>query len=93
MAPLGFESLELAHRDVGTLAQFRTGTNKQLLTQLRQTRAAPQCQRQVHIAELPRAFDPDPFQAHRHAQMTAAVVEQAPLLGRTEQRACKRLRL
>ena len=65
---------------------------QQLLTQLRQTRASPQRQSQVHFTELPRAFDADFLQAHRHVQMTAAVIEQTPLLRRTDQGACKRLR-
>ena len=42
---------------------------QQSLAQLLKPHAAPQRQRQIHIAELPRAFDANALQTHRHRQM------------------------
>ena len=66
---------------------------KQPLAQLLKARPAPQRQRQIHIAELTRALDANALQAHRHRQMSAAVVEQPRLLGCADQPASQRPRL
>ena len=66
---------------------------QQLLAQIAQPRAAPQRQRQVHVAEPPRAFDTHPLQPHRHRQVLPAIVEQAGLLGRPDQTSRQRSRL
>jgi hypothetical protein len=63
---------------------------QKLLAQIGQTRAAPQRQRQIHVAELARAFHTHALQPHRHRQLLLAVVEQAGLLGLADQMARQR---
>src|SRR5713101_6571934 len=63
---------------------------KQSLAQLLKARPTPQRKRQIHIAELTRALDPNTLQTHRNRQMLAAIVEQRRLLGNTDQSARKR---
>ena len=53
------------------------------------TDPAPQCQCQVHVAELTRALDANALQAYRHRQICAAVVEQRRLLRSADQPPCK----
>jgi hypothetical protein len=48
---------------------------KQPLAQSLQPGAAPQGERQVHIAELTRALDADALQPYRHRQLLAAIIE------------------
>jgi hypothetical protein len=48
---------------------------QQTFAQLFKADAAPQRQRQIHIAELTRALDPKPLQAHRHRYLRTAVLE------------------
>jgi len=63
---------------------------QQALAQLRQARATPQGKRQINIAELPRAFDPNALQANRHRHIPAAVIKQLGLFGSTDQMASQR---
>ena len=54
---------------------------QQLSAQFLKAGSAPECERQVHIAKLTRAFDANALQTHRHRQIFAAVLEQLRLLG------------
>lgn len=65
---------------------------QQPLAQIFEAGPAPQRQRQIHVAELPRTLDPQPLQAHRHRQIVAAVVEEPCLFRRPNQAPCKRPR-
>ena len=58
---------------------------QQRRAQLRQSRAAPQGQRQINVAESPPAFEPNALQPHRRRHVPAAVVEQLRLLRRADQ--------
>ena len=51
---------------------------------------APQCQRQVHLPELPAVLYPHAFQMHRYRLAVRAVVKQIRLLGLPDQRAGQR---
>ena len=64
-----------------------------LLAQIGQARAPPQRQRQIDIAELPRAFDPHALQAAPAPSLLRAIVEQASLLGLPDQLPRQRPRL
>jgi hypothetical protein len=66
---------------------------KQPLAQILEPHPAPQCQRQVHVAELTRALDANALQAHPHRPMRAAVVEQLLLFRGADQTACQGPRL
>ena len=68
-------------------------SRKQPLARRLKTDAAPQRQRQIHIAKPTRAFDPNALQAHRRRQIAAAVIEQRRLLRRADQPARQRPRL
>jgi len=48
---------------------------QQPLAQILKAHPAPQRQRQIHIAELPRALDADALQANRRRHIPAVVVE------------------
>ena len=61
---------------------------QQLPAQFLKARSAPECERQVHIAKLTRAFDANALQTYRHCQCFAAVLEQLRLLGSAYQLAC-----
>src|ERR1700746_1954341 len=63
---------------------------QQLPVQLLKASSAPECERQVHIANLTRAFDANALQTYRHRQIFAAVLEQLRLLGSAYQLACQR---
>ena len=58
---------------------------QQFLAQILEAHPAPQRQRQIDIAELPRALDPNALQAYRHRLMRAAVVEQLRLFRSADQ--------
>src|ERR1700756_2956217 len=64
---------------------------QQLPAQLLKASSAPECERQVHIAKLTRAFDANALQTYRHRQIFAAVFEQLRLLGSAYQLARQRL--
>jgi hypothetical protein len=61
-------------------------TNRQQpLAQLLKPDAAPQRQRQIHIAELARALDADALQANRHRPMFAAIIKKLRTLRGADQ--------
>ena len=58
---------------------------QQLLAQFLKPYPAPQCQRQIHVAKLPRALNANALQANRHRHIPAAVVKQLRLFGCADQ--------
>jgi hypothetical protein len=48
---------------------------QQPLAETLKPRPAPQRQRQVHVAELPRTLDPDALQTNRDRNIPAAVIK------------------
>jgi hypothetical protein len=57
---------------------------QKLLAQILKTGPAPQRECKVDIPEPKRAFNANPFKAHRHGQLLAAVAEKLCLLGRPD---------
>jgi hypothetical protein len=66
---------------------------KQPRAQLLKTGAAPQRERQVHVAELTRALDANALHSHRHRQLLAVITEQLHLFGTANQPTRQRPRL
>jgi hypothetical protein len=66
---------------------------KQPRAQLLKTGAAPQRERQVHVAELTRALDANALHSHRHRQLLAVITEQLHLFGAANQPTRQRPRL
>src|SRR5215831_2535390 len=66
---------------------------QQPFAQILKPNPAPQCQRQIHIAELTRTLDADAPQPNRHRDVSAAVIKQLRLLGNANQMTRQRPRL